>query len=232
MADLTDIREKAKYTLSKGLLNELEYGYGSPEFIAMHGSRVWGNKDPDDIDILYIVDNPETGFIGRQNRKFGIHDVTIMTKRAFLFYIGKRDIQFIIFMWLPSEYVLFETPEFRDILSMEESALVMESKPCKSLMLKTNIQEIKYSWAKAQRLFECQSFDKSMKCIFCSFRRAILTQHVLQYGVISNMQVANSWWTIICEIFSDKYSWLCSLSFDIYIFFYRIFYFSKSNRRS
>ena len=196
-------RPNEKYKLPNDVLDFLRTIYIEAAcFIALHGSILWEYREPRDVDVLYILDNKKTAVM--VNHSFGQYDITVMTRKVFEWYVTRMDVQYMIFLWLPEKYILSINSDFREYL--DENGCACRTKPyCIDLIMRTNQEETERSWQKARRMLVLQNEpDKSMKSVFCAFRRVLMMQMLVAKGMIDNFQIANKWWPIIIALYDDS----------------------------
>ena len=171
--------------------------------IYYHGSYLWGFEHPKDVDVLFITNE------GRRRREvIDGFDVSYISICDFIHQIRRRDVQYLVFMFLPSKFVLFESRALKLMLEKERSEMALESVTIE--MHVTNQTEAEFAWHKAERLFADQCYYKSKKCISYAFRRACFVKQILERGRIYDLRAANHWWHLISSAFDEAgMSWTC-----------------------
>ena len=203
MADGFEAKPNQKYRLPADVKEDLLIAFPNPCFVALHGSVLWKYREPKDIDILYVVEKHSPGL---QNLQYGRFDISVMTRNTFNHCIYRMDVQYLIYLWLPSDYILDITSEFRDYLDETACAFQTQPRACEVTLRSTNTREVLYSWMKARRLLvQADEKEKAMKCMLCSFRRVLLMNQLLEAGKITNFEVASAWWLRIESIFNDEF---------------------------
>lgn len=180
------------------VLEQLEHEWGHCVALYQHGSSVFLNKEPADIDLLAVIDEPSLRPVRCASPdaqfKLGRFEVSVYTRSCWLQKLALMDITMLTCVSLPAKFVLREEGLFREEL---------ESVPVRPQELFDFARAYaEFTWLKAKTLLRKPDVHKSCKNLSYVFRVLELAAQVLQHGRIVDFQAANHWWDRAAEAYS------------------------------
>mmetsp|Transcript_77219 Transcript_77219/g.213538 ORF Transcript_77219/g.213538 Transcript_77219/m.213538 type:complete len:560 (+) Transcript_77219:104-1783(+) len=172
------------------VIREVERRWGPCLALYVHGSSIFANKPPEDVDLLAVVGEPNHHDVpsgtGSQF-KLGKYEVSVYTRSKWTRKMEEMDLTMLTNASLPSQFILHEKdPELR-------SAKVVPAK-----LFESAVAYAEFTWVKAYVMLE-QKNDvyKAKKNASYVFRVLELACQLMEHGRIMNFRAANLWWTWI-----------------------------------
>jgi Zn-finger protein len=181
------------------VLDELESNWGPCVALYVHGSVLWQNKSPADIDLLAVVDEPTLRPIFSASVdsqfKLGKFEVSVYSRSFWLQKLALMDITMLTCLSLPAKFVLHEAKHF-----LEEVHSV-RVRPLQ--LLESSHAYAEYTWVKARILLQGGDVHKSCKNVSNAFRLLEIAAQILEHDRISDFHAANVWWERSFRAYND-----------------------------
>jgi len=176
---------------------ELEEKWGHPVGLYVHGSTIFANHVPNDLDLIAIVeepkqelaqDSPDSQFV------LGRCEVSVYAKECFLEKMESMDLTMLTCLHTPPRFVLKRLEDPR-IKNLEIDADLLEA---------SVISYAIFTWKKVQRVLdEWQDAYKASKNAYFVFRVMNLGCQLAEHGCIRDLKAANAKWDVVRGIFED-----------------------------
>mmetsp|Transcript_2188 Transcript_2188/g.6610 ORF Transcript_2188/g.6610 Transcript_2188/m.6610 type:complete len:572 (+) Transcript_2188:72-1787(+) len=188
--------EAEKDPTPQHVLQRIQLEWGSCLGLYVHGSTLFSNKAPEDVDILAVVNEPTLRDVpnGRGSQfKLGKYEVSVYTRSKWLRKMAEMDITMLTNASLPSRFILYECDP------MLRSVSICPSKLFESVLAYAN-----FTWVKACSLLQVQDdARRAKKNVNFVFRILELGGQLMDTGRISNFYAANHWWSWIDHLFTE-----------------------------
>jgi len=178
------------------VLVELDGNWGPCVGLYYHGSVIFGNKNPHDVDLLAIIDEPTLRPLKASSKDsqftLGRYEVSVFTRDFWLRKLEEMDLTMLTCLSLAPEFVARPLEDRR----MKE-AIVDLGKLRESI-----VSYAEYTWLKARRVLErWKDVYKASKNIYFVFRVLEFGVQLAEHKRIVNFTAANHWWGHIRDIF-------------------------------
>eukprot|EP00930_Biecheleria_cincta_P044551 TRINITY_DN30653_c0_g1_i1.p1 TRINITY_DN30653_c0_g1~~TRINITY_DN30653_c0_g1_i1.p1 ORF type:complete len:862 (+),score=145.85 TRINITY_DN30653_c0_g1_i1:70-2655(+) len=194
-----DLQSEEFSVLKHCLFEELESKWGRCLGVYAHGSAVWRNKVPADVDILAVVDEPTRRPVANACRdsqfRLGPFEVSVYTRSFWLQKLALMDLTMLTCLSLPNEFVLLEETSFGETLR----AVPVNARQ----LLETSQCYVEFTWVKARMYQESGGVEKSKKTLSYAFRRLNFAAQMLQHNSIRDFSAANIWWNRVSAAYSE-----------------------------
>jgi len=180
------------------VLQEVERNWGPCAAMYYHGSTIFGNKKPTDIDLLAVVDEPTLRPVKAATTdaqfSMGPFEVSVYTRSFWLRKLEEMDLTMLTCLSLPPHFVVRSLDDDRaknlqiDIEKLSEAI----------------ISYAEYTWLKARRvLLQWKDAHKSSKNVYFVFRVLEFGRQLVTHGGIVDFTAANPWWEHIENIYTS-----------------------------
>lgn len=171
------------------VIGEVEGSWGHCAALYFHGSTIFGNKKPTDIDLLAIVDEPTLKPVkaATTDAQFtlGPYEVSVYTRSFWLRKLEEMDLTMLTCLSLPPEFVV------RALDDERARGLTIDLDKLSEAI----ISYAEYTWLKARRvLLRWEDPHKSSKNVYFVFRVIELGRQLVEHGSIVDFTAANHWW--------------------------------------
>ena len=190
-SDITQTKPVISEQELQAVLAELDRTWGDCCGLYVHGSTIFANQPPHDLDLIAVVDHakqevpqdsPDSQFT------LGRCEVSVYERRTFLEKLEAMDLTMLTCLSTPKRFVLKELQDARlrdfklDLAVLEESV----------------VSYAEYTWMKAQRVLnEWKDPYKSSKNAYFVFRVLEFGCQLADHGRIVNLKAANHKWDVI-----------------------------------
>ncbi|CAE7738770.1 unnamed protein product [Symbiodinium microadriaticum] len=178
------------------VLREIEENWGRCVGLYIHGSTIFSNKEPKDLDLLAIVDEAKKVIAsGSKEAQFlrGRCEVSVYERDFWLRRLEAMDLTMLTCISTPKRFVLLEIDDPR----------------VRNLTLPLDILEesvasyAEYTWLKAHRRMDGKGKDlySAAKNCYFAFRILCFGQQLLRDGRIPDLTAANAKYEVIQAVF-------------------------------
>jgi len=176
---------------------ELEEKWGRCVGLYVHGSTIFANHVPQDLDLIAVVEEPKHELaMDSPDSQFtlGRCEVSVYAKECFLQKLEQMDLTML---------TCLNTPE-RFVLKRLEDPRVTNLKIDLDLLEASVISYAVFTWRKFQRVLdEWKDPYKSSKNAYFVFRVMQLGCQLAQHGCIQDLKAANGKWDVVRRVFED-----------------------------
>lgn len=176
---------------------ELEEKWGRCVALYVHGSTIFANHVPQDLDLIAVVeepkhelaqDSPDSQFV------LGRCEVSVYAKECFLQKLENMDLTML---------TCLNTPE-RFVLKALEDPRVSNLKIDLDLLEASVISYAVFTWKKFQRVLdEWKDPYKSSKNAYFVFRVMNLGCQLAEHGRIQDLKAVNAKWDVVRRVYDD-----------------------------
>jgi len=181
------------------VVRELDHNWGRCLALYVHGSVAFGYKDPSDIDLLAVVDEPTLKPVHSNLKdsqfKIGPFEVSVYSRSFWLQKLAKMDLTMLVCLSLPSKFILCEDENFAE----EVGCVAINQQQ----LARTGVSYAEFTWLQAKRYLQGNRVNKSCKVVSYVFRILNFTAQALQLGRITDLSAANVWWNRIESAFEE-----------------------------
>eukprot|EP00439_Symbiodinium_sp_Y106_P022805 s2521_g2.t2 len=180
----------------RAVLTEIEENWGRCVGLYIHGSTIFSNKQPKDLDLLAIVDEAKQVIAsGSKEAQFvlGRCEVSVYERDFWLRRLEAMDLTMLTCISTPKHFVLLEIDDPR----------------VRNLTLPLDVLEesvasyAEYTWLKAHRRMDGKGKDlySAAKNCYFAFRILCFGQQLIQNGRIPDLTAANPKYEVVQSVF-------------------------------
>mmetsp|Transcript_54857 Transcript_54857/g.122668 ORF Transcript_54857/g.122668 Transcript_54857/m.122668 type:complete len:435 (+) Transcript_54857:88-1392(+) len=177
------------------VVSQLEETWGRCCGLYVHGSTIFANQIPHDLDLIAVIDEPKRKVPeDSPDSQFtvGRCEVSVYTRQCFLEKLEAMDLTMLTCLSTPSRFVLRELDDAR----------IRDFKLDRQLLQESVTSYAEYTWLKAQRvLADWKDPYKASKNAYFVFRVLEFGCQLAEHGRIVDLQAANHKWDVINRLF-------------------------------
>lgn len=197
--DRKEVRLEKEFTINDVLV-ELEESWGPCVALYVHGSSVFSNKPPNDIDLLAVVSTPTLRPVLDATRASQFildrYEVSVYTVEFWLQKLNLMDLTMLTTLSLPKRFVHREL----DWFSVQVHAVGLV--PVQ--LYESIVSYAEYTWVLArERLNGEGNVRKSCKDAYFAFRVLELGVQLMEHGCIVEFHAANTWWDEVQKLYDE-----------------------------